>query len=136
LTYRFRYRAKNVNGWGGYSPISYVEAATIPEPPQTPTYVSSSATEITVTVLRSLDNKGSPITHYTLYMDNGDLSDSFTEVERYDGSSATFTVTADDEGIVSGNKYRFVTTATNSIGDSLYSQESRFAAASLPAKPA
>ena len=28
--YRFKYRAKNIHGWGGYSPVSYILAATVP----------------------------------------------------------------------------------------------------------
>lgn len=34
--FAFRYRARNVNGWGGYSPISYIQAATAPSPPDQP----------------------------------------------------------------------------------------------------
>lgn len=32
-TYRFRYRAANVNGWGGWSPVGYIKAATVPAAP-------------------------------------------------------------------------------------------------------
>ena len=31
--YRFRYRAKNINGWGNYSPISPIYAAERPASP-------------------------------------------------------------------------------------------------------
>lgn len=32
-TYRFRYRAKNIHGWGEFSPIEYILAATVPSAP-------------------------------------------------------------------------------------------------------
>ena len=32
-TYRFRYRAKNIHGWGDYSEVSYILAATVPSSP-------------------------------------------------------------------------------------------------------
>lgn len=48
LTYRFKYRAQNVNGFGEYSDETGILAATVPEPPLAVTYLSSTATEITV----------------------------------------------------------------------------------------
>ena len=35
--YRFRYRSKNINGYSGWSPITYVKAATVPSRPPAPT---------------------------------------------------------------------------------------------------
>lgn len=37
--YRVRYRAKNFNGWGTLSEISYILAATTPSKPDAPIYV-------------------------------------------------------------------------------------------------
>jgi hypothetical protein len=78
-------------------------------------------------------------------MDAGDLSlplASFTNVKEFSidqsAQAATvmeYEVTQTTESIVAGSKYRFVTTATNAIGVSLYSSEVRFAAAALPDKP-
>ena len=31
--YKFQYRGQNVVGWGPFSPISVIQAATIPDPP-------------------------------------------------------------------------------------------------------
>jgi hypothetical protein len=47
-TYRFRYRAANAISWGGWSPISEVQAAREPEAPPAPTITSSSTTAITL----------------------------------------------------------------------------------------
>ena len=52
-------------------------------------------------------------------MDSGSLSSqNFTEVSAYDGESETYTVTQAVEGVVSGEKYRFVVTASNVHGES------------------
>lgn len=32
-TYGFRYRALNINGWSGWSPVGYIKAATVPTAP-------------------------------------------------------------------------------------------------------
>ena len=70
--YRLRYRALNKIGWGSYSPIAYVRAANIPEAPLQPSYVSSTSTTITISLPRSLDDGGSPISSYKLWVDEGD----------------------------------------------------------------
>lgn len=80
----------------------------------------------------SLYNGGSDITEYKVYMDSGSLSDDMEEVLDYDGVSTTYQATS----LSSGTKYRFSVTAVNAIGESDHSKEVRFAAASLPNKPA
>lgn len=47
-TYRFRYRALNVNGWGFFSPELYVLAASSPIAPPAPllTFVSSTTVSL------------------------------------------------------------------------------------------
>jgi hypothetical protein len=34
--YRFRYRCKNINGWGVYSDVTYIKAAIVPSIPKAP----------------------------------------------------------------------------------------------------
>jgi len=80
-----------------------------------------------------LDNGGAPITSYNLYMDNGLLTSSFTLIAGYDGVSSTYTVTTGTEGILAGEKYRFIATAINEVGESDPSTEVRFTVASAPA---
>ena len=46
--YRFRYRTLNVNGWSAFSPVTYIRAATSPERPPAPTFVTATSTSITI----------------------------------------------------------------------------------------
>lgn len=50
-SYRFQYRAKNIHGWGSYSPISFILAATVPSVPigEPETRVLPAETEVTIT---------------------------------------------------------------------------------------
>lgn len=110
-------------------------AAGVPSAPQALSLITSYASTITLGINPSLDDGGSPITSYKIYMDSGSLSSSFTLVAGYDGTSSTYTLTNGVEGIISGVKYRFICTAINDIGESDASDEVRFAAASFPAIP-
>ena len=64
-------------------------------------------------------------------MDNGILGSAFSIITGYDGLSSNYTVISAD-GIVTGQSYRFMTIAVNSIGDSDPSNEVRFAVTDLP----
>jgi hypothetical protein len=46
ITYGFRYRAKNIYGWSGFSPIAYILAASLPSTPSRPSFVSASDNSI------------------------------------------------------------------------------------------
>jgi len=46
--FRFRYRTLNVNGWSDYSPISYIRAATLPQRPPAPSFLTATADSITI----------------------------------------------------------------------------------------
>lgn len=125
----------NVNGWSNWSPVGYIKAASVPIAPLAPTLVSTTATTITLNINPSLSDGGSQILAYKLFMDSGVLGSAFTLISNYDGTSATYTVTTSD-GLVQGTKFRFITVASNAIGDSEASPEVRFAAASVPTQPA
>ena len=56
LSYRFRYKVKNVIGFSDYSDTVSLLAASVPDAPQPVTYFSSTATEITVKINASLEN--------------------------------------------------------------------------------
>ena len=73
-TYAFRYRAINAIGYGPWSSISKLDAATVPIPPPKPYYISSTDTSITIGLKGTLDNGGSRITQYKLFRDGGNLS--------------------------------------------------------------
>ena len=65
--YRFRYRARNVNGWSSFSAIAYVRAATVPTRPSSPRIYLIDITSITVTVQKALDDGGSYVSGYQLW---------------------------------------------------------------------
>ena len=131
LTYRVRYRAKNVNGWGQYSDITYILAASVPDPPTKPLYISSTDTTITLGLSPSVVNNGAPISSHKLYMDAGSLTSLFTEVTTYDGSALSYQVT----GLTLGLTYRFYYTAVNIKGESAQSGEARYTAGTPPSAP-
>lgn len=64
--FAFRYRAKNVNGWSGYSPISYIQAATVPSPPEPPEVKLITDANVTLTIRASTNDKGASIDAYFL----------------------------------------------------------------------
>lgn len=122
--YRLRYRARNAIGWGQYSPVAYVRAANIPAAPLQLSYVSSTTETVTVSIPRSMDNGGSPITGYKLWVDAGDdFSSDFTQVPSYNGQDVEFTSDFDLDGLVTGSTYRLKSQATNEYGDSEFSFE-------------
>ena len=51
MPYRFRYRARNVNGWGPFSPVTTIYAAKRPQSPPPIILVSSEPTQLTVKVM-------------------------------------------------------------------------------------
>jgi hypothetical protein len=90
--YRLRYRALNKIGWSHYSPVAYIRAATTPIAPLQMSYISSTSTTVTLSIPRSMDDRGSPITHYKLWYDLGDdLTSLFQEVPSYNGQDVEFT---------------------------------------------
>ena len=131
LTYRVRYRAKNVNGWGEYSDIVYILAASVPDPPSKPLYSSSTNTTITVGLSPSVVNNGAPITSHILYMDSGSLTSTFTDIFTNTGSDLTYEAT----GLTLGLTYRFYYVAKNIKGNSEPSGEARYTAGEPPSAP-
>jgi hypothetical protein len=65
--YRFRYRARNVNGWSSFSAIAYIRAATVPARPSSPTLDLVDSTSISVTIRKVLDDGGSYVSGYQLW---------------------------------------------------------------------
>ena len=64
--FSFRYRVQNTNGWSGYSPISYIQAAAVPSAPDAPSFSQVSDTNVTLTILASQNDNGTPIDAYYL----------------------------------------------------------------------
>jgi hypothetical protein len=134
--YRFRYRSKNINGWSDWSPITNVRAATIPVRPPAPTFLTATASSITLGLSQSLNSRGSDITHYELFRNTGGTSNSYIIVSTYDGQSNSHILTTLLDFIAAGSIYKFKYRAINSYGPSDFSDEVDGGISSFPAQPA
>ncbi len=137
LTYRVKYRAANINGWSDWSPVGYIQTATIPGAPIAPTMISATGSQLVIRINPSLVNGGALITKYKLFKDGGSLSSNYELLAMFDADKiapATFTIKTSEPAhkLTSGERYRFFTLATNDIGDSLPSEEVYFTVTSLP----
>lgn len=65
--YRFQYRSKNVNGWGEFSVISFIRAATVPERPLKPTFNTATSTSITLDFNQGVSDGGKDIIEFELW---------------------------------------------------------------------
>ena len=130
--YRFRYRARNFNGWGPLSDIRYILAATVPDAPDAPRYTSSTSSSITFGLVPPADNGGSALTSFRLYYDVIGSAPAYQLI--YEGTDLTVTVSTSD-GLVAGSTYRFVLHAVNQFGESVQSEETVVALGRLPEQP-
>ena len=164
LDHRVRYRARNFNGWGAFSEVAYITAAGPPVKPGPPVYLglSASASEISVALSPTSDDRGSAVTAYALQIDEVQLAPSF-EVLPPSGLAMTRTIavpppataTAAEKtawqtahpneaglttALVRGRQYRLRTVATNIVNGiethSEPSEELRIALGRLPGQPA
>lgn len=88
--YRFRYRARNIYGWGPYSEVSTVLAAQVPAKPKVPIFVSSTDSQMVLKFNLNVDNGGTPITLFELEAkDSADLLGSFVKITSYPGDAQT-----------------------------------------------
>jgi hypothetical protein len=120
LTYRFRYRAKNCQGWGPFSPSLYALAATKPQQPPALKVLSVSASTLQLQLFPSHDNGGAIVTNYKLFRNDGKDGTALTEVTSFDYSSQGFIATIDTviESLTAGLFYQFSYQAINLIGPS------------------
>lgn len=58
LTYRYIYRARNLNGWGEFSNIGYLTAAKVPSQPPQPEFISATDSEINIQLFAPLSSGG------------------------------------------------------------------------------
>jgi len=116
--YGIRYRASNLIGWSPWSATSYIQAAKAPEGPQALVATGTASNSITLQINPTLEDNGAVVSNYKIYMDGGDLTTPITTLI-YTGMGPTYIVTNSNHGIVSGKKYRFVSSAINTHGESL-----------------
>ena len=120
-TYGFRYKARNAYGWGEYSEVVTLLAATEPATPGlAPTFTSSTDTDLTIGLsVNAVENNGSVILEFSLEVSDG--ADAFAVVTSYDAVSSSHTLTVDHDGLVTGTVYRLRYRARNAIGWGGYS---------------
>ena len=132
LAYRFRYRAINAVGVSEWSPEAFLVPSVRPAQPPQPQYVSSDATQITLSFDRSPDDGGAAISSYEL---QSDASGTFTTVANYIHATHGFqySLLASENSMTPGNSYRFRYAAVNSLGSSDYSDIRTVGLGALPA---
>jgi hypothetical protein len=117
--YAFRYRAINSVGPSEWSPFGKVQAASVPQAPPTPEYVTADSTSITLSLLNTQDNGGSPITETKLYTDQGDRSAGliYEVTPTYvAGVGYTISVFDDASALIPKTTYMFAYAVKNEIG--------------------
>ena len=130
--YRFRYRARNFNGWGPLSDISYILAATYPSPPDAPYFISSTSETVTFGFTPPLDAGGSAITSFQLWYDELNEVADFELIDQTTIFTSTVGVA---DGLTTGTNYRFVVKAVNQFGPSEPSGEIVVAIGRVPQTP-
>jgi hypothetical protein len=136
VIYRFRYRARNVNGWSGFSPIAHVRAANAPARPDAPILDLVDETQIQLTVIQSIDDGGGAILRYELWRNQGTGTADFVKVADFAGTTFSHTLAAASGGLTAGQIYQIRSRAENQFGFSEFSEELHVGLASYPAAPA
>ena len=88
-TYRLKYRAKNIHGWGGFSEVTYILAATVPSAPvgEPQTQVLADETDVTI-IWQAPSNFGGENVAITFYKVEILMKDSSFE-QACDGYDST-----------------------------------------------
>lgn len=83
--YRYKYRARNVNGWGDFSQPGYIFAAEVPSKPAVPSLKSVTSTQMLIELYPPTETGGSDITSFELWIDQGTPNSAFMKVNFYLG---------------------------------------------------
>ena len=134
-TYYFRFRVKNMYGWGPFSDIGFAVASERPAQANPPRISSFSATQIVLDLDQSVNNMGAEISEYVLSWATGTSPTTFTQIASYDGSSSTFTLPSGTDTITAGAIYHFTYAARNNRGLGEESHSTSVAATSLLPAP-
>ena len=116
--------------------MGYLRAADVPQAPPAPIFISGSATEIVLSLLPTEDRGGSEIMGYEVWIDDGELGETFTKIESYDGLTQSFNIDLVEEtDLVQGRVYRIRYLAKNEMGSSEFSDMISAAFCDLPPQP-
>ncbi len=106
LTYKVRYRAANVNGWGPWSPEGLILAASVPSAPSAPAFSSATSSSIAVTLSpASAVPNGSPITTYWLQLSNDGGATFINATTSLSNLDTSYNITGLEHGAVYSLKY-------------------------------
>ena len=134
--HRFKYRAQNTVGWGPYSDSEFVLAATVPARSDRPYFLTFANDKLSIVIPRTLDNGGTPISTYELWVDDGnDFKSEFHKLTNYDDNALIYEAAEDPDGLVRGKTYRFITRTVNQIGASEFSIYAYIAFGDVPDIP-
>lgn len=127
-TYRYKLRARNINGWSDFGDVAYLVAASKPPKPPAPVLSSVSTSPLTFTfdLAPPTDSGGSKILDYQLYIDGGSLNSAFVSVGGGSGSSAQVQLSQAGQGLTPGSTYRVRWTVRSAFGYSDPSDSLRF----------
>ena len=120
--YRFRLRAANFWGWGAYSPVATIVAATTPSQPAAPTTAVGSAAGAIEISWAAPDSQGDPITSYLVEIQGATPGAWTAEAAHCGGTSAVSctvpmaVVTAAPYLLSQGDLVEVRVTAANSYG--------------------
>lgn len=126
-------QAINEIGASIVSETSYFVCADIPDPPTAPILEGTTSTSISVSWNEPVNNGGSPVSGYRLYMNDLLADDVFNLI--YDGANYPASLSFTVEGLTPGKYYRFKVSSMNKNGESAPSIEAKFLAADFPAAP-
>ena len=88
------YRAKNAVGWGPFSAVASVLAATVPSAPKAPFFLTFASSTLSIVVPRSTSDGGDTINKYELWVDAGDdFTSQFTKLSGYSNNAMVYLAT-------------------------------------------
>lgn len=133
--YSVRYRARNAYGWGAYSAEASLLVAQVPNRPSSaPEFVSSTDTQLIVSLDLNVGNGGAAISEYVLQI-SSDNGVTYSDISSYDGISSQHTLDSTTDSLTTGAVYRLRYFATNVIGDGEASNELVISLTAAPATP-
>lgn len=134
--HRFKYRAKNIVGWGPYSDDAFVLAARVPDRSERPYFLTFATSTLSIVIPRCLDNGGAPVKFYELWVDAGDdYTSEFRQLTNYADNALIYQATQIKDGLLPGRTYRFISRTRNSVGYSEFSIYSYIAFGDVPTPP-
>jgi hypothetical protein len=125
--YRYKYRARNVNGWGDFSAPGYIFAADLPNQPAKPRLISVTRNQMEIELYPPSNTGGSDIIGFELWRDQGSSNSDFTQVASYTGPELTHTLVDTVDGLTAGTIYQLKFRGKNVIGYSPFSPVLRVA---------